>query len=36
MHATIVGNDVVVSIGACVARKIPDGKTTIPKLSKYI
>lgn len=36
MHATKVGNDVVVSIGACVARKIPDGKTTIPKLSKYI
>jgi sugar O-acyltransferase (sialic acid O-acetyltransferase NeuD family) len=36
MHATRVGNDVVVSIGACVARKIPDGKTIIPRLSKYI
>ena len=36
MHATRVGDNVVVSIGACVARKIPNGKTTIPKLSKYI
>lgn len=36
MHATSIGKNVVVSIGGCVARKIPDGKTIIPKLSKYI
>ena len=36
MQSISIGEKVVVSIGACVARNVPDGKTVIPNMSKYI
>ena len=36
MHSIDIGSEVIVSIGSTVARDIPDGKTTLPVMSKYV
>ena len=36
MHSVDVGAEVVVSVGSTVGRDLPDGKTTLPLLSKYV
>ena len=36
MQSVNVGSEVVVSVGSTVGRDIPDGKTTLPSLSKYV
>jgi len=36
MQSVDIGSEVVVSVGSTVGRDVPDGKTTLPSLSKYV
>tara|TARA_B110000027_G_C16043398_1_gene266511 strand:- start:243 stop:857 length:615 start_codon:yes stop_codon:yes gene_type:complete len=36
MNSVNVGSEVIVSIGSVVGRNVPDGKTTLPILAKYV
>jgi sugar O-acyltransferase (sialic acid O-acetyltransferase NeuD family) len=36
MHSVNIGKNVIVSIGTVIGRKVPDNKTVVPKISKYI
>jgi sugar O-acyltransferase (sialic acid O-acetyltransferase NeuD family) len=36
MQSVDIGSEVIVSVGSTVGRDIPDGKTTLPSLAKYV
>ena len=36
MQSVDIGSEVVLSVGSTVGRNVPDGKTTLPSLSKYV
>ena len=36
MQSVDIGSEVVLSVGSTVGRNVPDGKTTLPSLSRYV